>query len=713
MTAELDHILGPNGTLARSIPHYEDRPGQRQMAAAVYRSLIEHRALLVEAGTGTGKTLAYLIPALLSGRRVVVSTGTRNLQDQIVNHDLPLLRELLGAPFSAVALKGVGNYLCQRKLADLQARAELPEELDQDTFAEVTSWARDTDTGDRSEVAELAENAPIWRFLTQSPETRLGPKCPHYERCFVTRARRRAEEAELVLVNHHLFFADLSLRVNHPGARVLPEYDAVIFDEAHQLEDVITGYFGVRFSTMDVSKLCQDARFALLGGDLFARAAIAGGRLSARVIAVVERCAASFFELVGRYLGSLRATGRERGEDRIELSDALIGDGEREDAWFQLDNALDELAAQARSVARGRIRERELDEHRPHGARSGPSDRAPADSDEPGDSGGRARGAELAFAVARRAELMREALAALAERTATSFVYWGQVRGTGVALHGAPIDIGTYLREHLLANVPAAVFTSATLTTGRSFEYVRERLGLDLELADELLIDSPFDYARQAFLYIPRDLPDPREPGWIADACTRMAELCRLTQGRAFLLFTSHRALRAAAERLAEATDFQLLVQGRAPRNQLLAEFRRTPGSLLLGTGSFWEGVDVPGEALSLVVIDKLPFAPPSDPLMAARMRRYESAERDPFTELQVPRAALTLEQGFGRLIRRSDDRGIVAVLDHRLLSRQYGQAFLATLPAGLPRTSSFERVRRFWVAGDLTPTEPDARCES
>lgn len=647
------------------------------MAAAVARALAESRSLLVEAGTGTGKTLAYLIPALLSGRRVVVSTGTRALQDQITSHDVPLLREILPVGFEAVALKGVSNYVCRRKLAELRAGATrtgnrpgpVTENLSAETVADIAEWSEHTDIGDRAEVSALAEDAPAWRSLTQTPETRLGSGCPFHETCFVTRARRRAEQAALVLVNHHLFFADLALRASHPGARVLPDYDAVVFDEAHQLEGVMTRYFGIRVSTAGVARLCQDARFALVGAADLLVPRPPGHEMSARIVESVERCGARLFEVVGRHL----ATVRVENSERVAVSADLFADGERQDAWFQLDSALDELSAQARSAARARVGD-----------------------DDP-------ERAETAQAVARRAALMREELAALAEQSATSsFVYWGEARGHSVSLCGAPIHVGDYLREHLLAGVQAAVFTSATLTAGHAFDYVRERLGLDLELADELAIDSPFDYTRQAILYIPRDLPDPREPGFAARACARIGELVELTEGRAFVLFTSHRALRDMAGRLARdiasKNDFRLLVQGQMPKNKLLSTFRTTPRCVLLGTGTFWEGVDVPGDALSLVIIDKLPFAPPTDPLMAARIRQYERDERDPFTELQVPRAALALTQGIGRLIRRADDRGIMAVLDHRLLARRYGQIFLDSLPPGLRRTSSFEQVRRFFV---------------
>lgn len=679
---EVDAVLGPDGVLARHIPHYEDRPLQRRVAAAVFRSLANDTALLVEAGTGTGKTLAYLVPALLSEKRVVVSTGTRALQDQITRHDLPLLRELLPSGFHAVTLKGVANYLCLRKLADLMTRESLPDGVSADDFAAVAAWAEYTETGDRADFDHLPEDAPIWSALTQTPETRMGPRCPYYERCFITRARRSADKADLILVNHHLFFADLALRVNYPGARVLPEYQAVVFDEAHQLEDVLTEHFGVRVSTTRLGQLCRDARHTLIGpGDLFARALTDGHDTSERIIAHVERSAAEFFLLMRQYIGARGTAEDPASFERVELERDLFSTSEREDAWYKLDNALDELAAQADSEGRDCVK---------------------AEEDEK---------AEALFALARRATLVREDLAALAEQSADAFVYWGEARGSGVFLCGAPIDVSPYMNAHVLESVPSAILTSATLSTGHSFEYLRDRLGLDSELVDDLLVDSPFDYQNQAILYIARDLPDPREPDFLAAACERMRALIDITDGRAFLLFTSHRALREAARRLEAALARPLLVQGQRPKARLLAEFRTTPGALLLGTSSFWEGVDVPGDSLSLVIIDKLPFASPADPLMAARMRFIERNHRDPFAELQVPKAALALKQGFGRLIRRNDDRGIVAVLDRRLLARGYGQVFLDTLPPGLRRTSVLEQVRRFWLeqalpGPDGNPTE-------
>ncbi len=666
MTAE--RVLGPSGTLAQAIPHYEDRPEQRAMSTAVARALDEGRPLLVEAGTGTGKTLAYLVPALASGKRVIVSTGTRTLQDQIARQDVPLLRGIVGRPFTAVTLKGVSNYVCRRRLVEaLGTRGEVPTEL-----ANLAEWVDDTTTGDRAEVEWLAEDAPVWADVTTTPDTRLGPRCPYFESCFVTLARRRAEKADLILVNHHLYFADLSLRAAYPGARVLPEHDAVVFDEAHQLEDVATEHFGAKISTQRLGLLVRDARAALLGaGPLFAKHRPYHAAAE-ELVMTVERASIGLF---ARLREALVQGGADAG--RVPLRDDLLTVGDRQDAWFRLDAALEDLARHADLEAQP----------------------APPDTDEtPEEIAQR----EHAASVARRARGVRDDLATIAEQRAAAHVYWGEVRPHGTLLCASPVDVADIVRRHVVHAAPTPVFTSATLTTAGSFAYTRARLGLDEPDVDELVVPSPFDYARQAMLYLPRDLPVPADPGFLPAACARIAELVAITAGRAFVLFTSHRALRDAHARLA-GLPHPLLVQGSEPRAALIDRFRATAGAVLLGTGSFWEGVDVPGDALSLVVMDKLPFAPHTDPVVAARMKRVEERGGDPFAAIQLPAAALALKQGFGRLIRRRDDRGIVAVLDPRIVTRSYGRAFLASLPPALPRTSSLEPLRRWWA----TPAAP------
>jgi ATP-dependent DNA helicase DinG len=654
VTESRPDLLAPGGGLALAIPHYEDRPEQRAMSAAVATALAEARPLIVEAGTGTGKTLAYLVPALASGRRVIVSTGTRTLQDQIARHDVPLLRTMVDRPFTAVSLKGVSNYVCRRKLVELLRSPTLPKEA-----AAIAEWVDDSETGDRSEVDWLGEDDPIWAEITTTPDTRIGPRCPHFESCFVTQARRRAEKADLILVNHHLYFADLALRSAYPGARVLPEHDAVIFDEAHQLEDVVTEHFGARVSTVRLAQLVRDARLGL-GGGLFERAESAES-----VAATVDRAATALFARVRQHL-----IGDEVG--RVPLPADLLTSGDRQEAWFRLDHALEELARRA-----------EMD------AEAGP----PGDEEEdPQDVARR----EQAAAIARRARGVRDDLAIVAEQRATSHVYWGELRSNGTFLCASPIDVAEIVRRYVVRGDATAVFTSATLSAAGTFDYTRARLGLDRDDVDELAVASPFDYSRQALLYVPRDLPPPTDPGFLVAACARIAELCAITTGRAFLLFTSHRALRTARA-LLEKLPYPMLVQGSEPRAALVDRFRATPGAVLLGTGSFWEGVDVPGDALSLVAIDRLPFSPHTDPLVAARMLRVAERGGAPFEEIQLPAAAIALKQGFGRLIRRRDDRGIVAVLDPRIVTKGYGRSFVSSLPAGLPRTSALEQVKRWF----------------
>ncbi len=648
MSLGVDGVLAPGGGLDLAIPHYEDRVEQRVMSAAVATALDGNRPLIVEAGTGTGKTLAYLIPALQSGKRVVVSTGTRALQDQIARHDIPLLRSILARPFAAVVLKGVGNYVCKRKLAELTSRST------DVSLSALVEWTSYTETGDRAEVEWLAESSPLWTDVTTTPDARIGPRCPHFERCFVTQARRLAENAQLVLVNHHLYFADRALRAAHPGARVLPDHDAVIFDEAHQLEDVATEHFGARVSTHKIAEIVRDAHVALAGMPLWT------GRASADLIHTVERAGIGLFSIIRSALVASDDTGR------MPLPEGLFDHPDRQRAWFRLDTALEDLARAAEAEP-------------------------PPDEEPDGEAGARASLSGLA----RRARELRDGLALIAEQRQKNHVYWGEVRPTGTFLSASPIEVGDLLRRHIVHAGPTPVFTSATLTAAGDFTYTRARLGLDE--ADELLVASPFDYERQAMLYVPRDLP-PVAEGFSVAAAERTRELLGITNGRAFLLFTSHRALREATARLGDL-PYPRLVQGDAPRATLVDRFRTTPNAVLLGTSSFWEGVDVPGDALSLVIIDKLPFAPHTDPLIAARMTACAETGRDPFDAIQLPAAAIALKQGFGRLIRRRDDRGIVAILDSRIVTRTYGRVFLDTLPAGLPRTSAIEQVRRWWAA--------------
>jgi ATP-dependent DNA helicase DinG len=642
-------VLGPGGVLARALPGYEPRAAQVEMAEAVADALATRRPLLVEAGTGTGKTLAYLVPAILSGMKVVVSTGTKNLQEQIFKKDIPLLQAELPVVFGAATMKGISNYLCLRKFREHRARAAAAAgtltEAPLTTLARIEEWAAQTTEGDRAEIDGLADDDPAWRDVSATPETRLGVRCPHFEDCYVTRARRRAQQAEIVIVNHHLFFADLALRAQWPQAQLLPAYEAVIFDEAHQLEDIATDYFGVGVSSLRLDALTRDLARAVKGDRAPERLSDAGAH--------VDKRAAALFEALRRRLGA---------RERVSI-DAGIWSGEPEREAHALDTALEELE---------------------HGL-------------EAADASALDDGGEEAEALARRARAIRDDLALLVEgpqRHDRAHVFWAEQRGRTMLLHASPIDVAHIVRETLLGQVEAAVFTSATLTAEGKFDFVRARLGL--ESAREARLPSPFDYRRQALLYLADDLPEPAEETFAAAAAARMEELVLMMDGRAFLLFTSTRAMVRAHQILAPRLPYPVLLQGEKPKHLLIEEFRARVGSVLFATASFWEGVDVIGEALSLVVIDKLPFQPPDDPLVAARVARLADEGRDPFEAYQVPRAALALAQGFGRLIRHREDRGVVALLDRRAVRRGYGRRVLGGLPADCPRTRSLDDVRRF-----------------
>jgi ATP-dependent DNA helicase DinG len=652
-------ILGPGGVLASAIPGYETRPSQLQMAERVADALARRRPLLVEAGTGTGKTLAYLVPAIESGLKVVISTGTKNLQEQIFKQDIPLLQKHLQRSFTAACMKGISNYLCLRRFGEHLARqASLADTLTggnlESTLDAIRVWAQSTDAGDRAELPELADDSPVWRDVSPTQETRLGQRCKYFERCFVTQARRRAHAADIIIVNHHLFFADLALREKWPDVQLLPPYEAVIFDEAHQLEDVATDYFGVGVSSLRLMAIVRDVTRAVAQGNAPDKLASTNAHVDLR--------AEQMFEALRRRIG---------GKGDRAAVDGATWSGEPEKSAHALDVALEELEA-----ALGAANGSELEDN--------------------GNEAG---------ALKRRARAIRDDLALLvdgAQKYDRRHVFWAETRGRTVLLHASPVDISAIFRERLLGEVETAVFTSATLTAGGSFEFVRARLGLESAMEERLA--SPFDFARQALLYVPKDLPEPADAAFVDAAAARMLELVQITDGRAFLLFTSHRMMQKVYALLAPKLKQPVLLQGDKPKHLLVEEFKRRVGSVLFATASFWEGVDVVGEALSLVVIDKLPFSPPDDPLVAARAGLLEDEGQDPFVHYHVPRAALALAQGFGRLIRHRSDRGIVALLDKRAVTKPYGRRVLAGLPADCPRTQLLDDVRTFWTRQTMLP---------
>ncbi|RYZ03290.1 MAG: ATP-dependent DNA helicase [Myxococcales bacterium] len=653
------------------------------MARAVERVLREERILFCEAGTGTGKTLAYLVPALLSGKKVVVSTATRALQEQIFQRDLPLIERALGLSFPVALMKGLSNYVCKRRLAEFRQSPEAMRPKYARTLDALSSFVEESETGDFAELAGMAEDDPVRPEVASSSDTRIGAPCQFFDECFVTQMRREAERARLVVVNHHLFFADLALRGPHPG-RVLPDYDAVVFDEAHQLEDIATEFFGMRISRRRLDRMLADAERALRAAG--ALDPLFGGDAGLRSVSAVEVSADVFFHSLGEAAGK---------DHRITLERDIFTGGVAS-AWHALDSALEGLAAATES-ARGRL--------------SAPSLRGPRPASSLPEA------LELA---ARRSEDARSALSQVVEGGAGRVTYLERA-GQNVTLASSPVDLSTLFRERIFETVPAVVLTSATLSTAGSrssepqedgegepersrspssaFSYFRARYGVADSRVDvtELVVPSPFDFEQNALLYTPRDLPAPNHPSFGERAALRVAELCEITGGGAFVLTTSHRMLQHLSRSLpAKLPGKRLLVQGSRPKAALLQAFRADGHAVLIATQSFWEGVDVPGHALRLVVLEKIPFSVPTDPVMVARGRELEAAGESPFMKLAVPAAAIALKQGFGRLIRTQRDVGIVALLDERVHRRGYGKLILSALP-GAKRTESLDDVRAFW----------------
>jgi ATP-dependent DNA helicase DinG len=635
-------MLGPSGPFAASLPGFEHREAQQEMAAAVADVLREGGELLVEAGTGTGKTLAYLVPAILSGQRVVVSTGTKNLQEQLFFKDIPLVREALGVPFTACLMKGRGNYLCLARFSQFQAQPSFrffEEATYLDTFQR---WSLTTQTGDRAEIPGVPEKLDFWKGISARSENCVGKECADYDRCYVTRLRQRAAESEIVVVNHHLLFADLAVRQG-PYGEVIPEYDHLVLDEAHQLEDVATASFGLTVSSARVEELAQDAEKAWNGRRERGRAR--------QALAELKRLRGASQELFQSF------RPREGKEDRYRIRPKSVTP--------EQERALDVFRRQLARVREGLEGIPEPD--------------------------------ESTVALSRRSGEIEVDLQVIVGSADPETVSWCETRERSVALRSSPIRVAPMVRATLLDQKRAVVLTSATLAVDGSFDYVSSRVGVERERSR--LLASPFDFEAQALLYVPRHLPPPKDPGFARSVAAEIRPLLHASRGRAFLLFTSFANLHAVRKDLEPGLPFPIFVQGEASRGEILESFRETEGAVLLATSSFWEGVDVMGEQLSLVVIDKLPFAVPSDPLVSARMDFLASTGANAFEEYQVPMAILTLKQGLGRLIRSRSDRGVVAVLDSRLSTMAYGRRFVKSLPP-YRLTHDRQEVERFFAGG-------------
>jgi len=636
-TGSLYSFFAPGGALSSSHPAYEFRRGQLQMAEAVEQAITDKRHLLVEAGTGTGKTLAYLLPAIRSGKRVIVSTGTKNLQEQLFYKDVPFLEQVLfpngEGRLRVCYMKGRNNYLCRQKLYDLKNQPILRELAEVAQYQAIAEWERHTETGDRAEISGLPEGSALWHKIDARSDACTGQKCPQFDRCFITEMRRRALESDIVIVNHHLFFADLAIKraaEQAPDVGVLPEAGIAIFDEAHELEEVAGSYFGVAVSNLRLDELARDVETTL--------------RQRKTLPASVSLACANLRERSQFFFGLIPP-----GEGRFAFTNREGFLEENGDDYISVMNALTRLMAELEGM-----------------------------KEKP----------EELVQFARRAEEFKVQLSFILEAKDRNTVFWIERRGglgrarSGariVSLQATPIDVSQLLRQTLFENLDTAVLTSATLAVSNGFDYIQRRLGLDH--ARSLIVPSHFDYSRQALLYVPPDLPDPRSDQFAARSAQVMRRILEITQGRAFCLFTSYAQMHDIYERLLGELEYPMLIQGSAPRSALLEEFRTTRNAILFATSSFWQGVDVQGEQLSCVIIDRLPFAVPNDPVVAARVAAIAADGGNAFMEYQVPGAVITLKQGFGRLIRSLHDRGVLVLLDNRIRRQRYGRVFLESLP--------------------------------
>ncbi|MBV9240934.1 MAG: ATP-dependent DNA helicase [Acidobacteria bacterium] len=626
-------VFGENGLIARHHDAYEFRAGQIEMAARITSAFEEKKHLIVEAGTGTGKTLAYLVPAVdqvvQNKRRIIISTGTKNLQEQLMEKDIPFLQQILPRKFSAAYMKGRSNYACLYRIHKSGDQPILDGMDDINHYRNVVDWVRETKIGDRAELTYLPENLGFWNRINARGDVCIGQKCPDYDPCFITKMRARAEDADIVIVNHHLFFADLSVRGNQFG-KVIPDYDAVIFDEAHLIEDVAAEYFGTQVSNFRIDELVKDA------AELPIPDAIA--------IAGITKAASKVAGLSEQFW--VRFNQARVAEGRFPLLPDTFRNGDTPnalgEAYAALDSALQRL-------------EVEVDLF---------SEKMPE-----------------AESVVRRIRQTRFDLDFIVKQADGNFVYWLERRGRGIYLQASPVDVADLLRDKLFDKVDTCILTSATLSSNGSFNFIKDRLGVGRSKTETYIAPSSFDHERQAILYLPKAMPDPRAPEFTSIAASEIVRIINVTQGHAFVLCTSNSSMATLYELVSARTSYPCLLQGSMSKAGLLDRFRCTPNAILFATSSFWQGVDVRGEQLSCVIIDKLPFAVPTDPIVQARAKFIDENGGRSFFDYSVPQAVISLKQGIGRLIRSRTDRGVIAILDPRLRTKSYGRDFLASLP--------------------------------
>ena len=620
-TSAARQFFARGGTLSKWHPNYEFRSGQVEMAEAVESALADKRHLIVEAGTGTGKTLAYLVPALLSGKRIIVSTGTKTLQEQLFFKDVPFLQQHFTRPLKVCYMKGRNNYACRQKIYDAENSPVLTGLEEVADFEIIREWEKTSEIGDRSELKSLPESSTAWAKFDARSDLCSGQKCANYDRCFITLMHQRAIESDIIIVNHHLFFADLSLKDENYEGGILPDYHAVVFDEAHEIEDVAGQYFGVSISNYRIQDLRRD--IAIIG-----RMKKFGTPELDRILQRLDELTAQFFGLFGE------------GDRRVAFHGRDAFREDNEEVYSDLVAAFNLICSHLKLLQN------------------------PPDEIIP---------------LFRRTQELAEALRFLMEEDDANFVYWVEKRGRGCFLQATPIDVSSIVSKRLFDQVSTVVLTSATLAVSGGFAFTERRLGL--ENARTLVVPGHFDYHKQALLYVPQQLPEPKNPSFTKLAAEEVVKILEHSRGRAFVLFTSYQQMRLVYEKVSFEIDYPTLMQGTGPRNALLEEFRSTPNCVLFATSSFWQGVDVPGEQLSCVIIDKLPFAVPNDPVVNARIDSIRNAGGNPFYDYQIPQAAIALKQGFGRLIRSKSDRGVLVLLDNRITRQRYGQVFFDSLP--------------------------------